>query len=90
MLNNPALKAKATDKPVKIRGVALNKTCPMPYEFPRVSENIIEYTSKGFCPITAINIPPAINDKITETIGLIVYLRYFVIVNSIFNCLQYF
>ena len=46
ILNNPALNAIATDSPVSTSGVALNKTCPIPYEFPRVSVNISEYTVK--------------------------------------------
>lgn len=30
ILNKPALKANATERPVKISGVALNNTCPSP------------------------------------------------------------
>jgi len=71
MFHNFILKAKETPKAVNISGMALTTVSVSPYFEPKLSVNIIEYTSSGFCPVRERKIPPNNRARNTETSGMI-------------------
>ena len=65
ILNNPVLKANATESPVKISGVAVAKVSPILCTFINPPLKRYIYPSTGLSPINNIKIAPAINPKAT-------------------------